>query len=455
LDRDVLQEATMRSLSKLQSLFATAIGLTACTAGVDRSALGQDTCSGAATYDPLAGVTPTTPVDYMELRVSYGLSTSTPNVVSKSGTVCATATDPATCNATLAAVASPDGWVPARGGGNAASSTAYLVYTRGDEVGTVTSYDALKAFLAPIDDLQDAALLVSQNPDIQHRIVCGPNTGGAAVDGGYEVVANTGDTCGAGTHLDEELVVVSTSGDVTVRQDVVLQQGNPNCVSGRRPEGLVPASRHCADAVGAFFAEGAHLEAASVVAFERLAGELRAHGAPLRLVRAAERSRADEIRHAKVTTALARRYGAEPEAVVVEERAIRPLLEIALENAVEGCVRETFGALVATHQSRHATDARIASAMRRIAEDETRHAALAWDVAEWLDSRLTEAERRGVATVRELAAKAMRRELGMPVAPELADKAGMPRAERAVALFDAIAPELWAAHSRQTQGARA
>ena len=35
----------------------------------------------------------------------------------------------------------------------------YLVYTRGDEVGTVDTYDALKTFLAPIDNLHDAALV--------------------------------------------------------------------------------------------------------------------------------------------------------------------------------------------------------------------------------------------------------------------------------------------------------
>ncbi|MFP2923978.1 hypothetical protein ACLESO_01930, partial [Pyxidicoccus sp. 3LG] len=56
---------------------------------------------------------------------------------------------------------------------------------------------------------------------------------------------------------------------------------------GRRPEGL------CSDGavagrvptLGALFAKMAHLEAASVPAFERLADELAAHGAPARLVR--------------------------------------------------------------------------------------------------------------------------------------------------------------------------
>jgi hypothetical protein len=434
----------MRSLSKLQSLFAAALGVTACGAGsVDRSALTEDTCTGA-TYDPLAGVTPATPVDYMELRETFGVTTNPPTVVSKSGTVCATATDPATCNTKLAAVSNPGGWQLAPSGGLSPTITEYLVYTRGDEVGTITSFDALATFLAPIDDVHDAALLVSQNPTTHFTIVCGPNSGGA-VAGGFEVVAETGDTCGKGTHLDEDLVSVSSSGDVTVRQSVVIQQGDPNCVSGRRPEGLVPAARKCDDPVGAFFAECAHLEAASVLAFERLARELRAHGAPARLVRAADRSRLDEIRHAKVTTALARRYGAEPEAVVVEDRGVRTLFEIALENAVEGCVRETYGALVAMHQTKHAKDARVAAAMRRIARDETHHAALAWDIAEWIEPRLTPDERKRMAAARAAASMTMRRQLSSPIAPDLERHAGLPNADQGLALFDAIAPSLWAA----------
>lgn len=399
---------------------------------------------GAATYDPLAGVTPAVPVDYLELRNTFGVTTNPPNVVSKSGTLCATAKDPAACQASFAAVSTSGGWMPARGPGLSATITEYLVYTRGDEVGTITSYDALKTFLAPVDDVHDAALLASQSPDVQHRIVCGPSSGGA-VAGGFEVVAETGDTCGSGTHLDEELVFVSSAGDVSVRQDVVIQNGDPNCINGRRPEGLVRAAKRCSNAVGAYFAECAHLEAASVVAFERLARELRAHGAPASLVEAAERARGDEVRHARTTAALARRYGGEPEPVVVEDRDVRSLFEIALENAVEGCVRETFGALVAMHQNRRAGDPRVARAMRGIADDETRHAALSWDVAEWVDTRLTADERRRLAAARAEASESLRRELEAAIAPELTSRAGVPTATQAIALFDAIAPTLWAA----------
>jgi hypothetical protein len=43
----------------------------------------------------------------------------------------------------------------------------------------------------------------------------------------------------------------------------------------------------------------AQLEAASIVAFDRLARELDAHGAPAELVAEARRAKTDEVRHAR------------------------------------------------------------------------------------------------------------------------------------------------------------
>lgn len=432
----------MRSYVKLRSLFATAVGVTACgPSSVDHSALTQDTCSAAPIYEPLAGLTPATPVDYLELRETFG--SGTPTVVATYGTPCDTATDATACNAALDAATST-GWQLAPAGGNAPIANVYFVFVRGDTVGTIDTYDALKTFLAPIDNVHDAALLASQSPDTRYTIECGPNTGGPVGDG-YELVAITGDTCGQGTHEDEVLLAVSSAGDVTVKQDVVIKNGDPNCVSGRRPEGLAPHVGRAGDVVGAFFAECAYLEAASVPAFERLARELRAHGAPARLVKRAMRARADEVRHAKATAALARRRGATPDAVVVEILPVRSLLAIAIENAVEGQVRETYGALVAVHQASHAKDTRVAAVMRSIAADETRHAALAWDVAEWIDSRLTSEERALVASARREAIAALRDALAAPVARDLVHDAGIPSAPKALAMLDVVAPSLWAA----------
>jgi rubrerythrin len=162
--------------------------------------------------------------------------------------------------------------------------------------------------------------------------------------------------------------------------------------AGRRPQGLRNPEKtsRSADALGKYFAETAHLEGASVVAFRRLQNELRAARAPRELVRSASRAARDEVRHARITTRLAKNHGAKPAKVVVDDSKIgaRSLEKLALENAVEGCVRETFGALVATWQAAHAQDSNVARAFRSIAADETRHAALAWAIANWAENRL-------------------------------------------------------------------
>ena len=123
------------------------------------------------------------------------------------------------------------------------------------------------------------------------------------------------------------------------------------CAIGRRPSSLLPAEPPPAgDEVGRFFAGVAHLEAASVDAFEELARDLRALGAPAELIEQAERAAVDERRHAQITAGQARRFGAEPATPAIAPAAPRDLERLARENAVEGCVRETFGALVAGWQ---------------------------------------------------------------------------------------------------------
>jgi hypothetical protein len=212
----------------------------------------------------------------------------------------------------------------------------------------------------------------------------------------------------------------------------------PQCTGtvGRRPRGLRDApARASKDAVGAWLAECARLEAASVRAFRDLRAELASLGAPRSLVARAGESARDEVRHARVMSRLARARGATPARATATATATKSttptttraarLAELARDNAVEGCVRETFGAVVATWQSMHATDARVARAMKAIARDETRHAALAWAIASWLDGELDARSRAEVrrATSRALDALrcdvvrtdvAMARELGIP-----------------------------------------
>jgi hypothetical protein len=173
----------------------------------------------------------------------------------------------------------------------------------------------------------------------------------------------------------------------TVSGRFVAEAGQPVPVqcdlcagAGRRPEGLRrPRKRSATCAtVGEYLARAAYLEQASVHAFDRLERELRAHRAPESLGETARRSAKDEVRHADAMRRLATFHGGKPESPRVGRSGIRSLERVARENVVEGCVRETYGALLATWQAAHATDAAIRRCFSRIAADETRHAALAW-----------------------------------------------------------------------------
>jgi len=213
----------------------------------------------------------------------------------------------------------------------------------------------------------------------------------------------------------------------------------PNGV-GRRPRGLdQPRSRRSnATALGKYFANAAHLEAASVHAFRILRRELASFGAPDDLLVAAKRAEVDEVRHTKLTAKIARAHGSKPPRVRVARGARRSLEAIALENAVEGCVRETFGALVAMWQAERATDDDVAAAMKEIAVDETRHAALAWSVAAWADTRLDTRARERIEAAKNKAISDLENELAIEAHPDLVARAGLPSASDQRRLLSAL-----------------
>lgn len=213
---------------------------------------------------------------------------------------------------------------------------------------------------------------------------------------------------------------IATSNLSQLRVGMLEDEPRHNC--GRRFEGLALESR--GDEPGAQLAAMAELEAASVPAFERLARELAHWNAPAELVRRARLAMGDEIRHARVMTALAREYGYEPRAIEVPELPIRDLDAIAHENAIEGCVREAYGALVATYQAERARP-ELREAFRAIAVDERRHVELAEDVHAWI----------GVdcAAIRKHAEHALRTSL---VTSRECRELGLPDAAAAIALCD-------------------
>jgi hypothetical protein len=221
---------------------------------------------------------------------------------------------------------------------------------------------------------------------------------------------------------------------------LVHYAGTDYCVGGRRPAGY--RSKTSCGSVGEYLARQAELEAASVRAFEDLLADLLAHRAPMPLCYAARRAASDEVRHARLCDALARRHGVAPRYETVSAAPRRDRRALAVDNAVEGCVRETFGAVVGGYQARAAGDPEIRRAMNRIWRDEADHAALSWQLDRWLAPRLDDADRRAVRD----AARAARSELAADAAPaELRRVAGLPEPAVARAMLDALAARVWSA----------
>jgi hypothetical protein len=202
------------------------------------------------------------------------------------------------------------------------------------------------------------------------------------------------------------------------------------CIGGRRPAGFEGAVQLAHNEIGRWLAHSAALEAASVPAFHILRAELHAHGAPAALIAACGRAAEDEARHVRLMERLARRYGALSAPVAVAARPVRMLAEIAVENAVEGGVRERFAAWQALLQAQTARDPEVRRAFAIIAPEEQEHAALSDEVHAWAGARLTTTERRRVAEAQALAQWQLAASLDEPPAA-LRTQLGLPDATRA------------------------
>jgi hypothetical protein len=400
----------------------------------------------------LEQLTPVAPVDYLELR-SQGWAlgpprpqgAATPSVVS--GTPCATASNQDACLTALAALAptsEADGWLAADPGGPRATTEVLqiLVYSRGDEVGALRKAGEVAAFLGTVDTQEEARLLLQAQGE---RFACtldAPKSGYRRnSDGSWELLV-VGNSCGGGIYTRKRYLVAKDGRTTLLAQDKSLGQ----TVCGRRPEGLRAsglAARAARD-LGAHFAHSAHLEAGSVIAFRRIELELRRFGAPASFVTRAKRARADEINHARDTAAVARRFGGVVPVVEVAAMTPRNLFAFALENAVEGAVRETYGALVAAFQAERAAP-ELRPLLRRIARDEARHAELAHDIHGWVQPKLSTGERAHLAAARAAAVDELRAAITTEPHDTVLRIAGMPSASEARILLDGLDREILAA----------
>jgi hypothetical protein len=150
-------------------------------------------------------------------------------------------------------------------------------------------------------------------------------------------------------------------------------------------------SRETREAIATHFAEAGLMEHASIAAFARFSLQLLALGAPPELVGACTEAMADETRHARQCFGLAARYAGRSFAPgpldvtgALAEVSLRDVLELVVR---EGCIGETAAALEATWAADAAADPVVREVLRGIAEDEGRHAALAFKFVAWAVAR--------------------------------------------------------------------
>ncbi len=152
--------------------------------------------------------------------------------------------------------------------------------------------------------------------------------------------------------------------------------------------------------LGRYFARLAQLETASAESLTALHEELAARGAPRRLLLSVSRAARDEIGHARLCSMLARHHGEGPLAVAPLTVRARCLRDIAIDNAIEGGVRQRYGALLVATGERHGGDALVRTAMKAIATDEVRHADLLFSVSAWASDQLDPITRQQVLAAR-------------------------------------------------------
>jgi len=211
-----------------------------------------------------------------------------------------------------------------------------------------------------------------------------------------------------------------------------------------------------------YFTQAALMEHASIAAFARFSLELVALGAPPELVSATTAAMLDETRHARLCFELASRYAGRdigPGPLDVTGALGGMDLASVVERALlEGCIGETAAALEARFALEGATDPVVRSVLAGIAEDEERHAALAFRFVTWAvdrEPRLLAALRARVAELADAEPRmqdALDRE---PFAAELrahgVSSLAERQAARAAALTDVV-PELIATLERKGHG---
>jgi len=391
------------------------------------SKLGQDL--SACSEPKLADMSLATELDGIEIRVlcQFGSEAAEARIEHTYGASCSSST----CkDAVAASDAGPLGWREQI----QLTCDYHVVGMLGDELVTNASNNAeLERLFGSIDTVAEAQVVAAVN-----HLGC---QGVGERDGALHVLGSAMIAL-CPIRMQEVLYRIDADASVhEIERGAIREDGA--CV-GRRPAGLAERDEaSTGNVMGDYFARSAELEAASVVAFQILEAELALHGAEADLVQRSRAAAEDEIVHARLMQRLAERFGGEVQARSVRVGAPRDLEAIALENAVEGCVAETWGCLLGMHQALHAEPG-LRIAYQRIAADEARHAQLSWDIAAWAESQLDEAAVARIAAHRARAVAALAQRLAVGSEPSDAERAlGLPDSAARRRLFGELEATLW------------
>lgn len=256
--------------------------------------------------------------------------------------------------------------------GPPAAAEKFRARLAGDELGCPTR---LQGAAQPIDPDNKLLKGLSQNPMMQGRLRKIATAEQREATGNDSLCCyHWFDYCSGRPLLDEH--------DAGVRAP--LQPG-VTWLLEHVPEASLDLSPAARQQLAALWQVDAQDEHASVAAFARATLELLAVGAPPDLVFASQQASLDEIRHARTCLTFAARYATPRAPGPLPGLAPRGggLVALACNTFLEGCVGETIAALAAGRAARGCAHLDIADALAAIAEDETRHAELAWSTVAW------------------------------------------------------------------------
>jgi hypothetical protein len=206
------------------------------------------------------------------------------------------------------------------------------------------------------------------------------------------------------------------------------------------PPAQRPSRRNTPAIVGEYFAEMA--EGASAEAFRGHLLELPLLNSPPEFIEQARGAAREAEQHQQDIQSLALRFGGRPSHR--SRTASRPsdLYSFALQNATEGCIRETMRAAQAAHQSQRACDEEVRRVLKKVASDSTRHASLLWEVHDWALSQLSPARGRSIRAAQQHAFSEIEQELEREVSPELCSWAGVAPRPAARRMLETLREEL-------------